>query len=66
MTYLSIDMDYWLTRESPVPLSGLFKMLRDIKAKDWLVVDEHHHLLAHINACQPSSILHVDFHTDIA
>ena len=68
MTYLSIDLDYWLgfSQGDDPPLQGLFRMLRNVKADSWLVVDEHHHLLPHIEQHDPQQILHVDYHTDVA
>lgn len=68
MTYLSIDLDYWLAASwsDPVPLAGLFKLLRQVQNADWLVVDEHHHILDHLHQWNPSDILHVDYHTDVA
>ena len=68
MTYLSLDLDYWLAAcwsELP-PLAGLFRILRQVKTDNWLIVDEHHHLLEHIDTANPSTILHVDYHTDVA
>lgn len=68
MTYLSIDLDYWLATgaDNLVPLTKLFWMLRQVKTDNWVVVDEHHHILDHLNDTNPSDILHVDYHTDVA
>ena len=67
-TYLSIDIDYWFASvlgENP-PLNGLFKLLRAVRTKPCVVVEEHHQLLPHLDEVAPTKVLHVDYHTDVA
>lgn len=68
MTYLSIDLDYWLAASwnDPPLLSSLFRVLRQVRNADWVVVDEHHKILDHLHRWNPKEILHVDYHTDVA
>ena len=66
--YISLDMDYFFGVEGePKDLSIFYKMLElTKKAPTKILVEDHHHLLPHINATKPNVIHHIDYHQDIS
>ena len=63
--YLSIDLDYWFSDESP-SIRGLKRILDRVKnVRNKIIIDEHHCILDHINESGSNHILHVDYHQDI-
>ncbi len=65
-SYLSIDLDYWFNHSSPKSITGLKRILSQVKTiPDKLLVDEHHHLLDQINHSDCDNIIHVDYHQDL-
>jgi hypothetical protein len=69
MTYITIDLDYW---DNDYELGKLtegkyfLKWLME-KRKDLYIVEEHHHILDHIQSFPDiTKIINIDFHSDIA
>lgn len=65
--YLSIDLDFWNYR-SLNECREVFIFLKGIAEKRGLplkIVDEHHRLISHINAAGSSTIINIDYHSDI-
>ncbi len=44
----------------------MLRFLRLLPKTNLILVDEHHHILDHLNSARCSDICHVDFHQDIA
>lgn len=68
--YLSIDLDFWLTDFSWYEKRQTKKMYDFLNSlpnvENRLIVDDHHHLLDHINTSSCDTIYHVDYHQDLA
>lgn len=66
-TYLSIDLDYWLSEPYVEYTQSLTRVLKSVRhVQDIIIVEDHHEILDHVNRLVPDKILHIDYHQDIA
>jgi len=64
-TYLSLDLDYWRKAKNAKGVESFFYNLFQLK-REFFLVKSHDQLLGDINSSQCSSLINVDFHSDVA